>query len=95
MGNFKDIIEASIQKTLRKKEGFDTKKTTVSDEIIKLLVFFILIVVVAFIGKLFWNKFLAGAGKDAEGFFTIIKPLPSLWHAIAVYVTLGLFFGSC
>lgn len=98
MGNLTNIIEAGIQKALRKKEDFHHEKDgtrSLSTELVKFIVFFVLIVIIAFIGKLLWNSFLAGSGKDAEGFFTFIKPLPTLWHAIAVYVTIGLFFGSC
>ena len=98
MGNFKELIEAGIQKALNKKEDFhheQDRQRSLSTELIKFIVFFILIVIVAFMGKLLWNSFLAGSGKDAEGFFTFIKPLPTLWHAIAVYVSVGLFFGSC
>jgi hypothetical protein len=34
---------------------------------------------------------LAGAGKG-EGYFTFIKPVPSLFHVIVLYIAIGLFF---
>jgi hypothetical protein len=68
------------------------KKKSISQQFVSVFVFIIVLMVIAFFGQTLWNQFLAGSG-NGKGFFTIVKPLPSLWHAMAVYLTLGLFFG--
>jgi hypothetical protein len=68
------------------------KKKSISNQFVSVFVFIIVLIVIAFFGQTLWNQFLAGSG-NGKGVFTIIKPLPSLWHTMAVYLTLGLFFG--
>ena len=81
-------------------EGFESNRKkqhgieySSSKSWVSLVVFLIILLAIAFFGKILWNELLAGHGKGS-GFFTMIKPLPSVWHAIAMYVTLDLFFGS-
>tara|TARA_Y100000389_G_scaffold195238_1_gene226378 strand:- start:18870 stop:19160 length:291 start_codon:yes stop_codon:yes gene_type:complete len=59
---------------------------------IEFVVFLIVLFVVALFGKLIWNELIAGAGAKANGFITIFKPLPTVWHAIALYIAMELFF---
>ena len=68
------------------------KKNSISQQFVSVFVFIIVLMVIAFCGQTLWNQFLAGSG-NGKGFFTVIKPIPSLWHTMAVYLTLGLFFG--
>ena len=84
-------VNGCIEQYHNKKEE---KKENLTTNWAKIIVFLIIILLVAFFGKLLWNEFLAGADKGV-GYFTFIKPLPTLFHAIGVYVTLVLFFGSC
>jgi tetrahydromethanopterin S-methyltransferase subunit D len=71
----------------------DPQKKSISKEFVSVFVFVIVFILIAFFGQKIWNQFLAGA-SGGQGYITVLKPLPSLWHAIAIYVTLGLFFGK-
>lgn len=70
---------------------------TLSRQWIDFIVFIIVLLIIAFCGKFMWNTFLAGGpgvgDLTGEGFITVLKPLPTIWHAIAIYVVIGLFFG--
>lgn len=91
------IVDAVTNLIYGSMESFDnndnTKKKSISKEFISVFVFVIVFILIAFFGQKIWNQFLAGAGTG-KGYITILKPLPSLWHAVAVYVTLSLFFGK-
>lgn len=69
----------------------DEQKRNMYRELSKMVIFVFVLLVISFFGKLLWNEFLAGAGSS-KGFFTFVKPLPTMFHAIAVYVTIMLFF---
>lgn len=86
------IIDKATEKFTGSKEKYqsDQKEQSTTVSWTKLIVFFILLLIIGFIGKILWNEFLAGA-SGGKGFFTIVKPLPTLFHAIAIYVTLDLF----
>lgn len=64
---------------------------------IEFVVFLIVLFIVALFGKLIWNELIAGGpgvGKAmGKGFITIFRPLPSVWHAIALYIAMEIFFG--
>ena len=85
-------------------EGFEAQKKKQSPGYslpkswINFVVFIIMLLAVAFFGKLLWNELLAGGPKVGNvvghGFFTVIKPLPTIWHAIAMFITLDIFLGS-
>ena len=74
-------------------EGFEaSKKKTVPNyslpkSWINLVVFIIMLMAVAFFGKLLWNELLAK-------YISVLKPLPTIWHAIAMYIAIDIFFGS-
>jgi hypothetical protein len=70
----------------------ELKKLSVIDIIAITILFIILIIISGFITKLLWNAFLAGAGKDAVGVFTFIKPVNSILHAILVVFALDFVF---
>tara|TARA_Y100000389_G_scaffold204259_1_gene255915 strand:+ start:8784 stop:9071 length:288 start_codon:yes stop_codon:yes gene_type:complete len=80
-------------------EGFEAKKQeeepgyVVSKSWIDLVVFVLILMAVAFFGKFLWNELLAGADKG-KGFITVLKPLPNLWYAIAMFIALDVFFGA-
>ena len=80
-------------------EGFEANQKkkypgySVPKSWINFVVFVVILLAVAFFGKLLWNELIAGANKG-NGFFTIVKPLPTVWHALAMYITLDIFFGS-
>tara|TARA_Y100000389_G_scaffold84558_1_gene81234 strand:- start:21531 stop:21833 length:303 start_codon:yes stop_codon:yes gene_type:complete len=63
---------------------------------INFVVFLILLFIVACFGQLIWNELIAGGpnvGKVVgNGFITIFKPLPTVWHAIALYIAMDIFF---
>lgn len=85
-------------------EGFESQKRktmpgyTVPKSWINFVVFVIMLLAVAFFGKFLWNELLAGGPKVGNtvgnGFITILKPLPTIWHAIAVYIAIDIFFGG-
>jgi hypothetical protein len=54
---------------------------------INFAVFLILVILVAAFGKVLWNDVLAK-------FITVIKPLPDIWHVMAMYVAIDIFFGG-
>jgi len=46
-----------------------------------------MLLAVAFFGQLMWNELLAK-------FITVLKPLPSVFHVIGMYIALDIFFGN-
>tara|TARA_B100001093_G_C26736041_1_gene974500 strand:+ start:695 stop:967 length:273 start_codon:yes stop_codon:yes gene_type:complete len=74
-------------------EGFEASKKkqfpgySVPKSWINFVVFVILLMAVAFFGQLLWNELLSK-------YITILKPLPTIWHAIAMYIAIDIFFGS-
>ena len=74
-------------------EGFEASKRskypgyTVPKSWINFVVFLIMLLAVAFFGKLMWNELLAK-------FITVLKPLPTVFHVVAMYIALDIFFGS-
>ena len=71
----------------------DELKNLRTIDIIALIILFVLLVILSgFITKIFWNAFLAGAGKDSVGVFTFIKPLDSVLHAILVVFAIDIVF---
>lgn len=87
--NLSNILGSTIENYLDNETN--NKNKPVSFYFINVMVFVIMLLIVAFFGKYLWNNFLAGAGKG-EGYFTFIKPVPSLFHVIVLYITIGLFF---
>ena len=89
------FIDGLLRGGIETYESFETDKNeqsrSITKEFVSVFVFIIVFILIAFFGQKIWNQFLAGAGSG-KGFITILKPLPSLWHAIAVYVTISLFF---
>lgn len=81
-------VEAFESHKKRTMPGFTLPKSWIN-----FVVFVVVLLAVAFFGKFLWNELLAGAGSG-KGFVTVLKPIPSLWHAIALYVALDIFFGS-
>ena len=73
-------------------EGFEASKRskypgyTVPKSWINFVVFLIMLLAVAFFGKLMWNELLAK-------FITVLKPLPTVFHVVAMYIALEIFFG--
>ena len=74
-------------------EGFEAFKRskypgyTVPKSWINFVVFVIMLLAVAFFGQLMWNELLAK-------FITVLKPLPSVFHVIGMYIALDVFFGN-
>lgn len=74
-------------------EGFEASKKrrfpgySVPKSWINFVVFIILLMAVAFFGQLLWNELLSK-------YITVLKPLPTIWHAIAMYIAIDIFFGS-
>lgn len=66
---------------------------TAIDYVLLVLLLIALIILSGFITKVFWNNFLAGAGK-APGVFTFIKPLDSILHAILVMLAIDIVFSA-
>jgi magnesium-transporting ATPase (P-type) len=90
----KSIVNTVILRESFESEGNDSKTKNILKELVSLFVFLLVLTLIAFFGKLVWNEFLAGQGSN-PGVFTFVKPLPTFMHAIAVYITIGLFFGRC
>lgn len=65
---------------------------------IEFVVFLIVLFIVALFGQLIWNELIAGGPKVGNvvgnGFITIFKPLPTVWHAIALYIAMEIFFSN-
>lgn len=87
--NLSNILGSTIENYLD--NDTNKKNKPISFYFINVIVFVIMLVIVAFFGKYLWNNFLAGAEKG-EGYFTFIKPVPSLFHVIVLYIAIGLFF---
>ena len=74
-------------------EGFEASKRskfpgyTLPKSWINFVVFIIMLLAVAFFGKVMWNELLAK-------YITVVKPLPTIFHALAMYIALDIFFGS-
>lgn len=74
-------------------EGFEASKRskfpgyTVPKSWINFVVFVILLLAVAFFGKVMWNELIAK-------YISVAKPLPTIFHAIGMYIALDIFFGS-
>jgi|TARA_B100000614_G_scaffold74702_1_gene66732 hypothetical protein len=74
-------------------EGFEASKQkqnpgyTVPKSWINFVVFLILLMAVAFFGQLLWNELLSK-------YITVLKPLPTIWHAVAMYIAIDIFFGN-
>ena len=74
-------------------EGFEASKKkkfpdySLPKSWINFVVFVIMLMAVAFFGKLLWNELLSK-------YISILKPLPTIWHAIAMYIAIDVFFGS-
>ena len=86
-----NLINGGLNNNSEPFESDKNESKSISKEFVSVFVFIIIFILIAFFGQKTWNQFLAGAG-GGKGFITILKPLPSLWHAIAVYVTISLFF---
>ena len=87
--NLSNVLGSSIERYFDYDPENKTKTTRFY--FINIIVFFLMLIIIAFFGELLWNNFLAGAG-NGQGYFTFIKPVPSLFHVIVVYITIGLFF---
>lgn len=74
-----------------KRPGYSLPKSWIN-----FVVFLILLFIIALFGQLIWNQLIAGGpavGKTVgKGFITIFKPLPTVWHAIALYIAMDIFF---
>ena len=71
----------------------ELKDLTATDYVLLVLLMIAFIILSGFITKVFWNNFLAGAGK-AQGVFTFIKPLDSILHAILVMLAIDIVFSA-
>lgn len=74
-------------------EGFEASKRnrypgyTVPKSWINMVVFIIILLAIAFFGQYMWNEIIAK-------YITVAKPLPSVFHTMAMFIALDLFFGS-
>tara|TARA_Y100000389_G_C17330120_1_gene447621 strand:- start:257 stop:562 length:306 start_codon:yes stop_codon:yes gene_type:complete len=93
----KGVIGAGVEhfesKQQAERPGYSLPKSWIS-----FVVFLILLFIIALFGQLIWNELIAGGPKVGNvvgnGFITIFKPLPSVWHAIALYIAMDIFFSS-
>ena len=82
-------------------ENFDSEKPeyartqTWMYALVNIVFLAFVVLVLALVGTILWNNFLAGA-KDGKGAFTIIKPLDSKkpWEILGIYVIVQLIFGG-
>tara|TARA_B100002052_G_scaffold298298_1_gene331370 strand:+ start:1627 stop:1896 length:270 start_codon:yes stop_codon:yes gene_type:complete len=74
-------------------EGFEASKQNkypgykIPKSWIDFVVFILILAVVAFFGQLMWNELIAK-------YITVIKPLPTIFHTLGMYVALDIFFGN-
>lgn len=74
-------------------EGFEASKQnkypgySIPKSWIDFVVFVIILLSVAFFGKLMWNELIAK-------YITVAKPLPTLFHTLGMFVALDIFFGN-
>tara|TARA_Y100000389_G_C17364244_1_gene465374 strand:- start:194 stop:484 length:291 start_codon:yes stop_codon:yes gene_type:complete len=85
IGSGVEAFESQKKKTI---PGFTLPKSW-----IKFVTFVIILLAVVFFGKFLWNEIIAGAGSG-KGFVTILKPVPTIWHAIALFIAMDIFFGN-
>jgi len=69
------------------------KKASVTDLIIGVVTFIIILIILAFVGMVLWNYVVAGADKGS-GILTFAKPANSVWQILGLYILISLLFGK-
>ena len=80
-------------------ENFDSNKSsypkreTLMMALINIVFLILVILVLAFVGQLLWNRFIAGA-NNGDGTLTCAKKLENFWEILGIYLLVQLLFGG-
>tara|TARA_Y200000002_G_scaffold380768_1_gene393052 strand:+ start:1408 stop:1707 length:300 start_codon:yes stop_codon:yes gene_type:complete len=86
--------------TSQSQENFDlqdsvekAKNASVSELIVAVITFIVVLIILAFIGMFLWNAVIAGADKGS-GIITCARKATSVWQILGLYILVGLIFGK-